>query len=39
MLSAWQKLDGRWRGFVTYRIGVGMRKLAWFEVKDIREAT
>lgn len=26
-LRAWQKLDGRWRGDVTYTIGVGMRKL------------
>ncbi len=37
-LSAWQKLEGRWRGFVTYSVGIGMRKLAWFEVEDIREA-
>jgi hypothetical protein len=35
-LRAWQKLDGRWRGNVTYTIGVGMRKLGWFDAGWLR---
>jgi hypothetical protein len=37
-LRAWQKLDGRWRGHVTYTIGVGMRKLGWFHQERLRQA-
>jgi hypothetical protein len=37
-LRAWQKLDGRWRGHVTYTISIGMRKLGWFDQDELRPA-
>jgi hypothetical protein len=36
-LRAWQKHDGRWRGDVIYTIGVGMRKLGWFDQDRVRQ--
>ena len=38
-LRAWQRLDGRWRGDVTYTIDVGMRKLGWFDQTDVRQTS
>src|SRR4051812_26961331 len=38
-LRAWVKLDGRWRGDVTYTVDVGMRKLGWFFEDRLRPYT
>jgi len=28
-LEAWRAEDGRWRGYVRWTVGVGMRHLGW----------
>ena len=30
-LEAWREQDGRWRGYVRWTIGVGMRHLGWVD--------
>ena len=35
-LRAWRRVDGRWRGFVTYSVGVGMNRLGWFDEDQLR---
>ena len=35
LLRGWRR-DGRWRGFVTYSLGVGMNKLDWVDQDRLR---
>ena len=39
LLRAWCKTDGRWRGFVTYSVDVGMQTIAWFYQGSLRRRT
>ena len=38
MLEAWRAQDGRWRGYVRWTIGVGMRHLGWVDQDHLRPA-
>jgi hypothetical protein len=35
-LEAWRKIDGRWRGYVRWSVGVGMRHLGWVDQEQLR---
>jgi hypothetical protein len=31
-------VDGRWSGYVTYSVGVGLRHVGWIDQASIRES-
>jgi hypothetical protein len=35
-LEAWRRTDGRWRGYVRWSVGVGMRHLGWVDQEQLR---
>jgi hypothetical protein len=35
-LEAWRRTDGRWRGYVRWNVGVGMRHLGWVGQEQLR---
>jgi hypothetical protein len=35
-LEAWRRSDGRWRGYVRWSVGVGMRHLGWVDQEQLR---
>lgn len=35
-LRAWQHHEGRWRGYVTYSVGVGLQHFAWIDQDRLR---
>jgi hypothetical protein len=35
-LEAWSRTDGRWRGYVRWSAGVGMRHLGWVDQERLR---
>jgi hypothetical protein len=35
-LEAWRTQDGRWRGYVRWTVGVGMRRLGWVDQDRLR---
>jgi hypothetical protein len=35
-LEAWRTQDSRWRGYVRWNVGVGMRRLGWFDQDRLR---
>ena len=37
-LEAWRSQDGRWRGYVRWSFGVGMRHLGWVDQTRLRPA-
>ena len=37
-LEAWRRDGDRWRGYVRWSVGVGMRRLGWVDASAIRRA-
>ena len=35
-LEAWRPQNGRWRGYVRWTVGVGMRHLGWVDQDRVR---
>lgn len=38
VLRAWQHLESRWRGYVTYSVGVGMCHVGWVDGDGLRRS-